>query len=172
MRRKFQRLNTVKILWQEEHGATIVEFAIVLPLLLLLIFGSIEFGIMIYNKQVITNASREGARFAIVQPSNPPLHTTAAVQNVVATYCTSNPLISFGTNSPPTTVIKDVASGAVINSAANVCASATNFKDIEIQVSYVYHFLVYHSIVKLINSTHSSTNAISTVTIMRCEEPF
>ena len=48
-----------------QKGVAAVEFAIVLPFLVLLVFGTIEFGLMFYNKQVITNASREGARAGI-----------------------------------------------------------------------------------------------------------
>ena len=49
------------MLRHNQKGAALIEFAIVLPLLLLLVFGAIEFGLLFYNKQVITNASREGA---------------------------------------------------------------------------------------------------------------
>lgn len=50
----------------DQKGAAIVEFAVVLPLLLVLLFGIIEFGLIMYNKHIITNASREGARYGIV----------------------------------------------------------------------------------------------------------
>ena len=43
-----------------------MEFAIIAPLLFIILFGIIEFGILIYNKAMITNASREGARAGIV----------------------------------------------------------------------------------------------------------
>ena len=48
---------------REEKGASLVEFAIILPLLIIVIFGIIEFSILLYDKAVITNAGREGARF-------------------------------------------------------------------------------------------------------------
>ncbi|RCS54241.1 pilus assembly protein [Bremerella cremea] len=47
-------------------GAAVVEFAIVAPLFILLIFGMIEYGRMVMVQQVITNASREGARRAVL----------------------------------------------------------------------------------------------------------
>lgn len=50
-----------------ETGAVTVEFALIALILLTLIFGAIDFGLMLYNKQVITNAAREGARFGLVQ---------------------------------------------------------------------------------------------------------
>jgi Flp pilus assembly protein TadG len=83
---------------KDQKGVALVEFAIALPLLLLLLFGFIEFGVLLHNKQVITNASREGARAAI----NPiPLLTQQQVIDIVTDYCDQN-LISFGTSSIPT----------------------------------------------------------------------
>lgn len=52
--------------WRKEDGQSTVEFALVLPILLMLIFGMMDFGWLFYNKVMINNASREGARYAIV----------------------------------------------------------------------------------------------------------
>ena len=46
---------------RNERGAVFVEFVIVLPFLLVFLIGMIEFGLLFYNQQVLTNASREGA---------------------------------------------------------------------------------------------------------------
>ena len=51
---------------ENEKGATAVETAIIIMLLLTFIFGIIEFGLLLFNQQVLTNASREGARQGIV----------------------------------------------------------------------------------------------------------
>jgi Flp pilus assembly protein TadG len=51
------------------NGTAVVEFALVLPLLLLLVFGTINFGALMYDQSVITNAAREGARWAAVHSS-------------------------------------------------------------------------------------------------------
>ena len=45
-----------------QDGVAAVEFAIILPFLVILIFGMIEFSLVLYNKAMITNASRVGAR--------------------------------------------------------------------------------------------------------------
>ena len=91
---------------KNNKGAVLVEFVIVVPLLLILIFGSIEFGILFFNKAMITNASREGARAGIryngtteVQPDE--------IEAVVRQYCENN-LITFGTDSPPDALSVDV----------------------------------------------------------------
>ena len=47
-----------------EHGAIAVEFAIILPVLLLLVFGIIDFGHAWFMRHVLQNSCREGARYA------------------------------------------------------------------------------------------------------------
>jgi len=49
-----------------DAGAELVEFALVLPMLLVIVFGIAEFGLIFQRNQVITNAAREGARMAIL----------------------------------------------------------------------------------------------------------
>lgn len=43
-------------------GASAVEFALVLPLLVLLVMGIIDWGYYFYSEQIVVNAAREGAR--------------------------------------------------------------------------------------------------------------
>lgn len=50
-----------------ERGAAAVEFALLLPLLALLMFGIVEFGLALHRQQVLATASREGARVGIRQ---------------------------------------------------------------------------------------------------------
>ena len=47
-----------------------MEFALILPVLLLLLFAIIEFGIVIFSHSTIANAAREGARYGIVHPGD------------------------------------------------------------------------------------------------------
>lgn len=54
---------------KNRRGAAVVEFAIVAPVFILLVFGIIEFGRAIMVKQVLVNASREGARQAVLDGS-------------------------------------------------------------------------------------------------------
>jgi Flp pilus assembly protein TadG len=58
---------------RDERGQTMTEFAIVLPVLCLLLFGVIQFGILFNNYVTLTDAVRAGARKAAVsrQTSNP-----------------------------------------------------------------------------------------------------
>ena len=49
---------------------TLVEFALVLPILLLLILGTMDLGRMFYTKMILTNAAREGANYLAYFPED------------------------------------------------------------------------------------------------------
>ncbi|MBU0491674.1 MAG: pilus assembly protein [Chloroflexi bacterium] len=51
---------------KREPGQSIVEFALILPVLLLLIFGFLDLGRAVYTQSVMANAAREGARVGII----------------------------------------------------------------------------------------------------------
>ncbi len=53
-----------------ERGAAAVEFALVLPPLLLLVLGTIDWGYYFYVREVVTNAAREGARAGSINHSD------------------------------------------------------------------------------------------------------
>ena len=102
---------------RDEHGGSLVEFAIVMPILLLLVAGLVEFGILYYDKQVLTNASREGARAGIVNvdlnsDGNKDIVSEADIQAIVKSYCVNESgksrLITFGGSSLPVTTATGV----------------------------------------------------------------
>jgi len=115
-----------KSIFFNQKGATAVEFAIVLSLLITLIFGIIEFSLFIFNRQVITNAAREGARYGIIAravrvPDN-------EIKAVVLGYCTQH-LVTFGDD---VLTADDVV----------IPARCLTFQcDLEVQVNYEYKFL-------------------------------
>jgi len=55
---------------RDQEGAAAVEFALLLPLLVLLLFGMIEFGLAFNTRIQATNAAREAARRAVVGIDN------------------------------------------------------------------------------------------------------
>lgn len=146
---------------KNQRGAAAVEFAIVLPVLVMLVFGIIEFSLALYDKAVITNASREGARAGIVfrydpntKTYNPP--TEADIRIVVNNY-TGNYLKTFGSSTNVTTAINRVdrdGSGDI-----------SSGDDLIVMVSYIYDFLV------LPNFVTNLTGAINlgARTVMRME---
>jgi Flp pilus assembly protein TadG len=110
---------------KEKKGIAALEFAIVLPVLVSLIFGSIEFSLLLYNQQVITNASREGARFGIV--AGTPRKSEDQIRATAVNYCAGN-LVTFGADIPP---------------AVDVTGAQGSFgEDLTVRVTYNYDFLV------------------------------
>ena len=89
-------------------GMAAVELALVLPLFLVMVFGMMEFSLMLYDKAVITNASREAARAGIVASS--PKLTLGQIQTVATNYCSSS-LISLGTAAVPTVTVTGAGGG-------------------------------------------------------------
>jgi len=57
-----------KLFLKNKHGQSLIEFALVLPILLLVLFGIAEFGRAIMVKNILHTASREGARLGVVLP--------------------------------------------------------------------------------------------------------
>jgi Flp pilus assembly protein TadG len=84
------------------RGAAIVEFAVVVPVLVLLVFGMLEFSRVMMVEQVLTNAAREGARKAVL-----PGATTSDVTTVVNNYLTNSGIT--GANSPTVSPAPDSA---------------------------------------------------------------
>jgi Flp pilus assembly protein TadG len=131
-----------------QNGASMVEFALVLPVLLLLIFGMIEFSVMLYDKAMLTNASREGARLGILY-DYPDRITTGEMNTTVDNYL-QNHLISLGGASTWST------------SVSGTCTTAGD--PITVTVTYDYNFLVFDVLGSL-----APTLTLGGTTTMRCE---
>lgn len=70
--------------FRKQRGAAAVEFAVVAPIFILLLFGMIEYGRMVMVQQMLTNATREGARRAVLDGT-----TLANVRSTVQDYLSS-----------------------------------------------------------------------------------
>jgi len=89
------------------RGQALVEFALILPVLLLLIFGTIDAGRLVFTYNTVSNAARDGARVAIVNQS------------------------TTGTNTCDTTVATAYPVGCAIQAGL-----ALNLADTDITVTY------------------------------------
>lgn len=79
---------------REDRGQALVEMALVVVLLLLLLLGIVDFGRAMHTYVVITNAAREGARYASHFP-----HYPDGIFSVVADYGAENGItLTEGTN--------------------------------------------------------------------------
>ena len=110
---------------RDQKGVAAVEFALILLPLVLLIFGAIEFTTALYDKAVITNASREGARAGIVYDD--PRRSNSDIVDAVSRYCSDN-MISLGGDSDISTQI--------------IRGGDTAGDPLTVRVTYTYNFLV------------------------------
>ena len=76
-----------------ESGAELIEFALVYPLLLLVVLGIVDFGFLFQRHEVLTNAAQEGARVAAL-----PGYSTTDVQNRVMNYLSTGGVPITGGN--------------------------------------------------------------------------
>jgi len=74
---------------KKERGASLVEFAVVMPLFILLLFGIMEAGWAFSQQVEVRNAAREGARLAVVDYPTPESGDSA---QIVAEVCSRAPL--------------------------------------------------------------------------------
>jgi Flp pilus assembly protein TadG len=76
-----------------QRGAAAVEFALVLPLFMALLMGTIDYGYFFFSDQIVTNAAREGARAGtLVPPASGAGAATTAAGAAAAAYLTANRL--------------------------------------------------------------------------------
>ena len=86
---------------ERSHGAAAVEFALVVPFLLILLFGIISYGYMLSFRQAISQGAAEGARQAalappLVSPSDKAQRARDAVNQSLGSYgvtCVGNTLV-------------------------------------------------------------------------------
>jgi Flp pilus assembly protein TadG len=95
---------------QGESGAELIEFALVLPLFLLVTAGIIDFGFVFQQYNVITNAAREGARLAAV-----PNSSQDAVKNRVNAYVKAGGLPATATTQVDALRLATVPGGPMYN---------------------------------------------------------
>ncbi len=141
-----------------QKGVAAAEFALIMPVLSILAFGIIEYSLFLYDQQMITNASREGARAGIV--SSPSALTDDEITTVVDNYV-DNKLINFNAvNSPTTTIQRESADGLTFVFG----------DDLTVIVTYTYEFLLFPALVtNLMGMTTDGTIDLVATSVMRME---
>jgi Flp pilus assembly protein TadG len=118
------------MLRSRQKGAQAVEFALALPFFVLILFAVLDFGILVYNKSIITNASREAARRGVILTAA--AWDPAAIQQVACNYARDSLItVSSGTRNAtctgtadPVVAVTPVAAPA-FNSPITVTVSYT-----------------------------------------------
>ena len=74
---------------RDERGAALVEFAIMLPILIVLLFGVIDYGRLLYTRITLHEAVQEGSIYAATHPDDPNGTRLRIIDNV------DNPALSL-----------------------------------------------------------------------------
>jgi Flp pilus assembly protein TadG len=115
-----------------QRGAAAVEFALVLPFLMLIVLGTIDWGYFFFVEQIVTNAAREGARVGSLTPNDPAAPDPAADATAVAeaegtaeTYLTN-----AGLSAANATIAAVNDGNAVVVTVSYTTGSITGFLDL------------------------------------------
>ncbi len=118
-RRGLAKVKSGQSLLAARTGAAVVEFAVVAPLLFMLTMGMMEVSRMVMVKQLLINASREGARLAVL-PGTSSAEVLALVSQELTAYSVNGVSIQIQPVSlasavagTPVTVSLDVAAASV-----------------------------------------------------------
>jgi Flp pilus assembly protein TadG len=134
--------------WSSERGAELIEMVVVLPLLLLVMFGIVDFGFMFQRYVVLTNAAMEGARVGIL-----PGYTEADVQARAESYAATG-----GVPGPVTavaaTVSLDEPDGGV-------------WPAVEVTVTHPYQYQYIGPIVAIFGGSFSTVTLTARATMRR-----
>jgi Flp pilus assembly protein TadG len=154
-----------------EHGGVAVEFAIILPVLVLLVFGIIDFGHAWYMKHMISDASREGVRYGsrYLTDSSGNRILPKNLSPTVANYILQTSAQNSGKGGWGLTGLlpSDASPTVTLSGAASTETNATNLagEDLTITVNATKTWFVLG---RLIPSFGSSKN-LSVSTTMTCE---
>ena len=132
------------------RGIVSLEFVLMLPFLLMVMFGIIDMSLLLCDKAVITNAAGAAARQGVVLRATP--YTTTQIKNVALAY-TQNSLVTGGTATTPTVT----PSGS--------CSTIGSGNALQVTINYTYNGLV-------VGSAFSALTGPVTLTataVMNCE---
>jgi Flp pilus assembly protein TadG len=126
------------------RGQSLVEFAVVLPIFLLILSGILDFGFLLYSRMTVISATREGARVAIDAPktsTNPATQATlqARIPGLVQQRVTD--AASGGLTTSALNVQTVCVPDAVANPGHNSCAfngTALAGDSVKVTVTYAY----------------------------------
>ena len=139
-----------------QRGIALVETALTIPMLLLVAAGICEFGRAYQTWLVLSNASREAARIAILPNGAPSDPTTRALH-----YMQDGGLQNAG------------SAVVTVNKAASFVVNGSNVSATQVSIDYPFEFTVLQPVARLIQPTTTLGSALTihTKSLMRNEAP-
>jgi len=134
-----------------ERGSELIELALVLPILLFIVAGIVDFGFLFQRYEVVTNAAREGARVAVL-----PGYGQADVNARVQQYLTASGLNQTPTVPPLVYGTQTLPSGLIVNT-------------VQVTVTYPSSFSFIGPIAGMVGGSGWSTLTLTATSTMRSE---
>lgn len=149
-------MSSIRSLIKDERGQALVEFALVLPLLLLLIFGMLDFGKAFNYWSDATHLTAEGARFAAVNRKPDPADARSLQLQIL--------------DQADTAELRN-GGGSSVTAPAEVCVEFPNnaqaFGDpVKVSMTFTYTFIPFIG-----NTVGFLTRTVSATSVMRIEAP-
>jgi Flp pilus assembly protein TadG len=123
------------------RGQALVEFAIIIPIFLLLLFGLLDFGRVVYAQQTIAQDAREGARAGLVAALDNPV-TIASYQKIRDAALKMTPGVAItnanvtGATGPCTATVGDsISSGTCFFPDGVTCTDPANPPKVVVKIS-------------------------------------
>ena len=156
-------LNTDRL--QGERGQAIVELALTLPLLMLVVLGVFDFGLMFERFEVVTNAAREGARVAVL-PDYVPAQARAHALNYLAAGGITGTVVGTCTPAPGEICVSVVQDTATIPAAGG--NPAKTVAQMVVTAEYDHQHVFVGPIISLFGGSLGTTRLVA-VSRMRKE---
>jgi Flp pilus assembly protein TadG len=134
--------------WLRDEGSELIEFALVTPILILLLAGIFDFGMMFRTYEAVTNAAREGARVGVL-----PGYAVADVQTRVNDYL----------------AVSGLTGTRVINvTSVPQATGAGTFTARRVEINYTYTFTILGPVGSAFGGSFG-TIPLRAVSVMRTE---
>ena len=136
---------------KDDRGSELIELALVLPILLFIIAGIVDFGFLFQRYEVVTNAAREGARIAVLPGYDTDANVTARVQQYLTSSGLSNTPVVTRTPSSQT-----LPGGLIVQT-------------VQVQVDYPSGFSFIGPIAGMVGGSGWNTITLRAISTMRYE---
>ncbi len=160
-----------------QSGAALVEFAIILPLLLLLVLGICEFGYAFYHLNILNKSVQDGARYfsdpqyARKGATNGPINVLTNDVNITNT----NNLVIYGNTSGtvpqllPESAPVPTVNCVNVNGQITSCTATPLPQHIMVTATYNHNFILGNALHNLTAGTIPSVYSLTASSVLRVE---
>ena len=142
---------------RSECGAELIEFALVTPVLLMVVLGIVDFGFLFQRMEVVTNAAREGARVAVL-----PGYSVADAKARACDYIVTGGLPITGSCPAPTNPVINVIDWPIPMAVGPALTGK------RVQVTFTHNYMFIGPVAGWFGGSFTSV-PVSAVSIMRDE---